>query len=55
MKECPSCKNNVSYNAQSCPKCGHILKRKNENPALGAFIIFVLVVIAWEYLSKLFR
>lgn len=55
MKQCPTCKNEVSYNAETCPKCGHVLKRKNSNPALSAFIIFVIIVFIWEYLSKLFR
>jgi len=55
MKECPSCKKKLSFNASSCPSCGHVLKQSNSNPVLTAFIIFVIIVFIWEYVSSWFK
>lgn len=41
-KNCRACNNIVSFRADKCPHCGEPLKVNN--PALGFFIIFLVVM-----------
>ena len=48
MKKCKECGNEVSTKAESCPKCGRVLKKKMgcfKYIGLGFLILFVLGVI----------
>jgi hypothetical protein len=45
MKKCKSCQQDVSQDAESCPKCGAVLKKKG-NPVLKGCLIVVLLIFA---------
>jgi len=49
MKKCKECGNEVSTKAESCPKCGAVLKKKTGclgYIGIGIFILFMLGVIS---------
>jgi len=52
LENCPSCENQVSRKAESCPKCGHVFKKS------GAFdptnLVHVFGIIAFIFLVALF-
>ena len=43
LKKCPACGNEVSTGAVTCPKCGHVLKKKTS--CLGVVIGVVIIAI----------
>ena len=48
LKKCKECDNQVSSNAESCPKCGAVLKKKTSCLGMlgaGILILFFLGVI----------
>lgn len=48
MEKCKECGNDISTKAESCPKCGTVLKRKTgclKYIGAGVFILFVLAMI----------
>lgn len=49
MKKCPSCSSAVSPKAETCPNCGHPIKKKTSGCAwlvlVGAIILLILIAI----------
>jgi RNA polymerase subunit RPABC4/transcription elongation factor Spt4 len=43
LTPCPACKNQVSSEAEACPKCGHKLKEKQTATGILAAIVIGLI------------
>ncbi len=48
LKTCPDCRNQVSKNAESCPRCGALFKKRH-----GVFYYVVMVLISLFVISVL--
>lgn len=46
MKSCPTCKKSISYNAESCPHCGHSFASEERKSGLGFWGIVGAVIVA---------
>lgn len=43
MKPCPSCRTELSDTAETCPKCGHVIKKpQTAGGILAAIVIGIL-------------
>jgi len=44
MKKCPSCKHAVSTKAETCPSCGHPLKKKKRKSGCASTLLMLLIL-----------
>ncbi len=51
LKKCKECDNDVSSKAESCPKCGAVLKKKRKKTSSFTYVVlcFFLIVAMYAY------